>query len=400
MTEQPGGVATFISRQWALVAAVCVGSALAHAPSSLMPFQVGALMDGAGRSAEQAGRFGFIEVGALALGMILIAPWIDRLHARRVAFAGAALAAVANVGLFLADSFAAQLFAGATAGLGFGCVFAATISGAACSSQADRLYAIGNGGALLLIMGVMTTLPVVASRFGALGIFVGIAGLVVLCSLCFAGFGRSAAATVTRLAAWRTPGAPGLLFSWAAFSIGSGAVYAFSERIAHHAGIPAQTIGFVLSGGVFVGVAGTGVAAHYGDRIRRRHALTGGMLATAAACGVLGYSTGLATFAVGVGAYWLSTMFLYSYLLGSAARLDSTGRVGTLGGGVERLGYGVGAWAGGVVAQHFGYSSIGAMGVVACLLGLFVGFPSLFNVLEQTSSERPTVANAGATAHS
>ena len=93
-------------------------------------------------------------------------------------------------------------------------------------------------------------------------------------------------------------------------------------------------------------------------------------------------------------------MFLYSYLLGSAARLDSTGRVGTLGGGVERLGYGVGAWAGGVVAQHFGYSSIGAMGVVACLLGLFVGFPSLFKVLEQTSSERPTVANAGATAHS
>jgi hypothetical protein len=35
-------------------------------------------------------------------------------------------------------------------------------------------------------------------------------------------------------------------------------------------------------------------------------------------------------------------MFLYCYLPGSAAQLDATGRVGTLGGGLDRLRYGTG----------------------------------------------------------
>ena len=109
------------------------------------------------------------------------------------------------------------------------------------------------------------------------------------------------------------------------------------------------------------------------------------MLATALACAVLGYSASLPMFITGVACYWLSTMFLYAYLLGSAAQLDSAGRVGTLGGGVERLGYGVGAWCGGVIADHFGYASIGLLGVVACLLGLLVGFPSLFRALRSSA---------------
>lgn len=394
MLRRDSGLIQFIRRQWNWVVAVCVGSALAHAPSSLMPFQVGALIDGSGRSAEQAGRFGFVELCALALGMIVISPKIDRFSPGRIAMVSALLAVLANLGLFVVHDYAAQILCGALAGAAFGFVFAATIAGAASCGEADRLYAIGNGGALLLIMGVMATLPRMTVALGPGGIFLGIAILALACAPAFAGLRGTPPPPGPRLAAWRVPGAAGLLLSWAGFSIGSGGVYAFSERIAHSAGLLPGTIGLVLSGGVFVGVAGTGTAALVGNRIHRRWALTLGMLVTALACAMLGYATALPQFVIGVALYWIATMFLYSYLLGSAAQLDPAGRVGTLGGGVERLGYGVGAWCAGGLADHFGYGAVGAMGVAACLGGLTLGFPSLFRALDRANgASRPAAGS-------
>src|SRR5260370_2088761 len=114
-----------------------------------VPFQVGALMDGTGLSSSQAGFFGFCQVGALAAGMILISPWIDRIPPTIVATGSALLSASANAGLFLVHVFPAQLLFGVLAGLGFGFVFATTIASAAACEDADRLYAIGNGATLL-----------------------------------------------------------------------------------------------------------------------------------------------------------------------------------------------------------------------------------------------------------
>ncbi len=55
-----------------------------------------------------------------------------------------------------------------------------------------------------------------------------------------------------------------------------------------------------------------------------------------------------------------------------------------MGGGMERLGYGTGAWIGGVLAEHAGYSVTGVLGFAGCALGLAVGFPSLFRALEKS----------------
>ncbi|MEP6884665.1 MAG: hypothetical protein ABJC66_07950 [Gammaproteobacteria bacterium] len=129
-------------------------------------------------------------------------------------------------------------------------------------------------------------------------------------------------------------GAPGLLFSWAAFSMGTGALYAFSERIGKSIGLTPATIGLVLSAGLFVGLLGTAAAAFFGGHINRRRALVGGMA----------------------------------------------------GSGMERLGYGAGAWIGGVLAEHAGYSVTGLLGFVGCVLGQVVGFPSLFRALEKRTS--------------
>jgi hypothetical protein len=379
---------TFSAKQQGLLlVAVCAGSGLAHLGTSTMPFQIGALVDGSHRTAGQAGLFGFFEVGALALSMILISGWVDRVRPVAVAVCGCCIVALANSGLCFFGLFASQLALAVLAGLGYGMVFAATVAGAAATKEPDRVYAIGNGGALLIIVAVISALPMAASRFGASGIFAALAGLAAIASPLFAGFKAGKRTTEIRLAAWRTRGAPGLLFAWAAFSMGTGAVYAFSERIGNSIHLPASQIARVLSAGVFVGLVGTGAAALLGRRLHRPSALTIGMCGSGVSCLLLGYATSFSSFAAGVFAYWVFTMFLYSYLLGTAAVLDATGRVGTLAGGVERLGYAAGAGFGGLVAQHTAYSATGLLGFLACATGIALGFPSLFRSLQKPAMQ-------------
>lgn len=370
-----------MKRQLNLMIAVCAGAGLAHIGTSAMPFQIGTLMDGTHRSSAQAGAFGFVEIGALALSMILVSARADRLPTRALALVGCLFAVLANIGLFVAGSLPLQLLLGACAGLGYGTIFSATVTAAAATDVPDRVYAIGNGGALLLIVAFMAAIPFGTSHLGVLGVFGSLAILVAVCSPLLLGLRRATLPVLTRLSAWRTPGAAGLLFAWMTASFGTTALYAFTERIGKGIHLPPDQIAWVLSAGVFVGVAGTAAAAVLTGRISRRLALSVGMIGSGLSCLMIGFATNLLSFAAGTFVYWVFYMFLYSYLLGTAAVLDPSGKVGTLGGGLERLGYALGAVAGGVSAEHFNYSSTGVLGFIACALGLVLGFPTLFRAL-------------------
>ena len=354
-----------------------------------MPFQIGALVDGAHHSASEAGLFGFFEVGALAFGMILICAWVDRVSLAAISLGGCLLAAVANVGLYAGNAAnlgVVMLFA-VLAGLGYGAVFSATVAAAAATREPDRLYALGNGGALLLIVGIMSVFPAAAAHLGALGVFAALAGLAIVSAPFFLALQTGTVAEETRLSAWRTPGAPALLCAWSTFSMGTGALYAFSERIGKSIHLEPSQIATALSMGVFVGLIGTGAAAFLGRRVNRAVALMVGMSGSGLSCLLLGFATNEVLFTAGVFLYWIFYMFLYSYLLGTAAILDPSGRVGTLGGGLERLGYGLGAGLGGIFSEHLAYSSTGVLGFVGCVAGL-LGLPSLLKSVRSHASSR------------
>jgi hypothetical protein len=306
-------------RQLPLLLAVGVAAGLAHIGTSTMPFQIGALIDGAHLHASQAGVLGFFEVAALATAMILISEWIDRLPPRLIALTGSGCALLANAGLYLVHPFLLQIMLAVLAGTGYGLVFAAMMASAAATAQPDRVYAIGNGGALLLITAVIATLPAATLWWGPLGLFLGLAALALLCAPFFFAFVIGKRTAHTRLAAWRTPGAPGLLFAWAAYSAGAGGLYAFSERVGTSIALAPKQIAMVLTAGVFVGLLGTSAVAVLGRSVNRPKALI---------IGIMG--TGIA----------------------------------------------------GVLAEHTTYSATGVLGFVGCALGLVVGFPSLFRALK------------------
>ena len=348
---------------WRLLVAASIGSGIAHLGTSTLPFQVGALMDGEKFSASAAGLFGFFLIGSLAASMVLISPVIDRHHPFRVALLGVLVCIAAHLLMFFGHfGFAGFATLAVAAGTGYGLVFAATVAGVAAAAHPDRVYAIATGVVL------MAALPAISARFGALGPFLGIAVLLALTAPALLGFGlKHASASAESVSPIRMPGAPALLTLWTAFSLGSGAIWSFVERVGHAIALSPASIGLVLSAGTFFGIAGTALAALSAGRLDRGLAIAGGCVGTGLACLLLTFSSGIVGYAACVLAYWVFYMFLYSSLLGTAAALDPSGRLGTAGGGCERMGYAIGAPIGGFLVDNSSFVVVGGAAAFACV---------------------------------
>lgn len=362
----------------ALIAAVVIGSGIAHIGTSTMPFQVGALMD-RGMNGREAGLFGFFQVAALALSMILLAPIIHRARSVTVAIAGGALAAVAHLLMYaMPGSFHALLLFATLAGTGYGLVFAATITGASTSNNPDRIYAIGNGGAVAYVVILMFIMPMAAIYLGTMGAFLAIAiAIVVTMPGMFAFNARASLPSVDAGSLIRKPGVLALMVMWAGYSLGTGALWSFAERIAKGLAIAPEATATILSLSALCGILGTGVAAWFGGRSPRILSMIIGLTGTGISCLMLGFATGPVMFALGVLTYWVFYMYQYSVFLGVAASLDPSGRTGTLGGGCERFAFAIGAPIGGLVTDFGSYAMLGTLGFLSCVLTIPFFMPTI-----------------------
>lgn len=373
----------------ALMAAVCVGNALSHTGTTTMPFQVGALIDTVGATPSRAGLLGAFEVGALALSMIAVSQWLHRFKPMRVALLAGVLIIVSNAALFWLRDLIFIYAAASVAGIGYGLLFSATIAGASASTSPDRLFAIGNTVALPIVVTVLTVIPFGTQAFGGMGAFMVLALAALLLTPVLGGLrsddvaqGKSEdAGSVLAI-----PGIAPLMVLWATFSFGTAALWTFAERIATAIGIAPTTIGVILSAGTFTGMIGTVIAAKLGGNVNRAAVLKVGLIGTALSCLLLGYAQSLVPFVAGVVLYWVFYMFLYSYLLGTAAIVDPRGRAGSLGGGTERLAFALGAAAGGVFAEHLSYGAIGVLGFAGCMVGFVYGIPQIMRVVQARPS--------------
>lgn len=352
-----------------LIAAVVIGNGIAHIGTSTMPFQVGALMD-LGLNGREAGLFGFFQIGALALSMMALAPVIHRARSVTVAMAGALLAAIAHVFMYaLPGSLYSLLFFAALAGTGYGLVFAATITGGSTAHNPDRVYAIGNGGAVAFVVALMFLMPMASIYLGTMGAFLAVAiAILVTMPVMLAFRARAELPTVDATNLIRQPGVLALMLMWAGYSLGTGALWSFAERIAKGLDINPATTATILSLSALCGILGTGVAAYFGGRFPRVPSMIIGLVGTGISCLMLGFASGTVMFAAGVLTYWVFYMYQYSVFLGVAASLDPSGRTGTLGGGCERFAFAIGAPIGGLVADFGSYSMLGVLGFLSCVI--------------------------------
>lgn len=372
----------------ALIAAVAVASGIAHLGTSTMPFQVGALMDGRGLSASMAGVFGMFEIGALAISMILLSPVIHRFSSVTISLAGAGLAAVAHIAMFLLPATMPPLLAcAALAGVGYGLVFAAAITGASTALNPDRIYALGNVGAILFIVLMMMIIPLASAKLGAMGAFPAIAAMVLVAAPAMLQFrARPALMTAPPARVLSQPATIALLVMWACYSLGTGALWSFAERIGTRLEIHPEMIATILSASTLCGVLGSLVAAAIGGRSFRIPAMLIGLLGTALSCILMGYASGAISFALGVLIYWIFYMYQYALFLGTAASFDAEGRLGTLGGGCERLAFAVGAPIGGLIVDHGSFGALGILGFASCVATIPICLPIVARGLRQRAA--------------
>lgn len=367
----------------ALIVAFSVAVAIAHLATSGLPFVVGSLMDGFKLSAKAAGLVGFFQIGGLAGSMIALSPSAYRFHPLSLCLFGAATAACSNVLIYTATSSLALICSlGAVVGVGYGLMFMAAVAAAAGAPRPDRIYAAGTSGTLLLIVPMLALLPVVNRHLGARGTFFAIPFIIILCSPFLLGFlAQRAGRTHTSARPTSFVRPLPLLAIWSLLSFGSGAIWAFTERIGVSRGLPESAVGWVLSVSPYLGLIGTGLAGWCAGRFNRLGVLAVGLIGTGAACLIFTLSGSVWTFALAALLYWVFTMFLYVVLLGTAAQLDATGRLGTLGTGCERLAFAVSAPVGGLLVDYGSVTYVGAVSTVACSVVALLFLPSLGRVL-------------------
>ena len=392
---------TTLGKGWpalaALVVAVAVGSAIAHLCTSAMPFLVGALINGYGLSATGAGLVGFFQVGALAVSMILIAPIAHRFKPLRVCALGASLAASCNVLIYLAPAQLALICLLATVvGVGYGLILTAAVAAAAGSSRPDLTYAAGNSGALIIVVPMISALPLATLQFGSRGTFLAIPALIVVCAPLLFGLRRTRGVVVGVQVTGTTfvKGVP-ILAIWSLFSFGTGAMWAFTERIGVALALPGPAIGLVLSTSAFTGLIGTSLAAVCSTRVSRVAALAVGVVGGGASCLMFALATNLWMFATAAVLYWIFTMFVYILLLGTAALLDPTGRLGTFGTGCERLAFAIGAPLGGLMVDYGSYVWVGVAAAIACSVIAPAFLPGLARALAARIASSDATQAAG-----
>lgn len=374
----------------AFVFAVAVGNAVAHLCTSAMPLQVGALIDGYGLSATGAGLVGFFQVGALALGMIFFAPVSHRYRPFTVCLTGLLLAAVTNAALyFAAPSLPLLCLLGLASGFGYCLMLAATVGAPAASAQPDKVYAFSSSVGLLLLVALLSLLPLANGYFGVRGIFNGIAILLIASIPLLWGFRYiAAAAKVEAPKGGKLTSGVSLLIIWVLFSLGGGAMWSFAERIGHALDLSGPTIGLVLSTAVFMSLLGGLLAAFASDRIGRATAIGVGLIGGGASCLMLALADGLWMYAIAASLYWIFSIFFYVLMLGTAAAVDPTGRLATLGTGFERLAFAFGAPIGGMFVDLGSFLWIGLLAVVTCAVLAPMFLPALSRTVRRAHADR------------
>ncbi len=359
---------------WAAAAATGVGLL----GSNALPLLVGALIDGIGFDVRQAGLLGSVEISAMALASLLLAPRVGSISRRGVALVSAAIVAGAHLLSAFPEDFGSLVALRLVAGLGEGCIFATANAVIASSVDPDRLYARVTVVGALAAAGLFVALPYAIELWSQRGAFAALAGVALLCIPLLLLLPSSApAGTHSEILGGGILRGPAiaLLLSVFVLSVGEGAIWTFVERIGARVGLGVDAIGLVLAATTVAGVSGAALAIWLGTRFGRTLPLALGISAVGVASVALGYAKGPVAYVAAELVYNTAYLFVAPFLLGTAAAIDTQGRVAAATGGVVLLGAGLGPGIGGVLVAWGSFPPLAWFVVACCTMAILVILP-------------------------
>lgn len=338
----------------------------------LVPYQIGALMQGWGLSAVTAGLLGMAELAAMSLTSILILPASRKISLHRLVVMGLAIAVAAEASTFFIGHVWALTVARTLTGIGSGAVLAATSAYVATNTHPNRVMGLGLTSANLLFFAVFLLMPRVLPAVSPRGLFIALAFCVAASAVAVPHVLRLPMNTPAPRAESRGTALDGarvaaLAVGLVALNLGLGAMWAFAERAGHDIGLSSEQTGAVLAACPIAMIAGSGVAGLMGERFGNRWPLLIGCLVCGIACYGTTMATGLRTYAAGL------MIFNFCYLLigpfalaGIPSILDPSGRLAATANGLMWLAYSAGVAAGGFIADLSSVKIIGAFALGGC----------------------------------
>lgn len=178
------------SSHWSLLIIVCFGFLAANIGGYSAPITLGVIIDELGATAETAGVIETLEIIGTALAALVLSPFINRISWRTLAIAGSLIGATTQLLSIYPGDFVVFTCLRMTAGIGSGCVLAATTAVIATSSNPDsyfgKAFAIQN-----FMFAILLSLLPFATFMGKLSYFSSLGSLLLILALLFIKFPKN-----------------------------------------------------------------------------------------------------------------------------------------------------------------------------------------------------------------
>ena len=365
-----------------------------------MPYLIGSVADGMGLGVDQAGLIGSAELLIVALSAFAISAKVRVLPRRKVALLGGVIAIVGHSLSLLTNSIEALIICRALAGVGAGMTLA--IGNACLAASHDPSKAYGQVMMLLATVtaGIIVSLGYSTEIWSYYGVF-GTQAIVVALMLIPMSFLPEGDETQPEddVSQGRVPMLPATLIvvGILLWHFCDNSIWGFSERIGNKIGMEPAAIGWLLGGGLFVGVIGGFIASSIGTRYGRIWPVCVGIAVAVACISVITSTAIIPTYTASILTYIVSFMFITSYIYGLAGELDHHGRVMAAASGAGNLGVALAPFLSGKLIASGGYEAMGKVVIPTLLivmaLSIVVGWT--INQKLRLASSDSTVPSVG-----
>lgn len=351
----------------------CLGNACAYAVPNTSPLVLGALMTSFSLNEAQAGALDTVELLAMGVAALLVAPWLRGSRKRLTALLATLLVAASEAAAALCSSGDWMFVGMVGVGLGAGLLLAALNAIIASTQAPDKLF----GYALMTAYGVAALLvfaltPAIA-RAGSAGAFAVLAVFTAITLPYLHILPREvdeiAAVTIASQFCWRRGSV--LMFGIAVIGLAMMGFYAYIERLGVRMGLSLDTIGTVFALQQAASVAGSALAARYGVRIGLVRSLVIGTSLHTVAVLVAVFGNTVTWFFLGVISEGFTFLFLLPVIFTVAAELDSDGRWAAAANGALFMSTGAAPLVLGALIGEFDFPVIGWMMLAATPVGLW-----------------------------
>lgn len=356
----------------------------------MLPFLMGAMMDGLGLSEGTTGLILSVEFTLAMVSSLLIAPYINRVPRKTIAIVGTLMAIAANIVSAYIVDVALLISIRAFAGFGAGLALAAGNSVIASANDPDKTAGQVNVLFVVLMIAVMLGFGFIADNFGLQGTYFGVAATYAVMLIMIVRLPQYVNVESDNNANVNTSKSGrknirliglvsiGMMMTMFLFSMRDTMGWAFVEQIGVSLGYTTSEMGMILALQAFIALIGPLIVAKVGNKFGITIPVLIGIIGHG--CITLGYlMASESKFFYTAIVLMNATAYFYAlaYLTGLAASLDKEGRVVAATGSFIALGIAVGPAFAGHLIDLGGYGLAGWSIIVIVILTVIAAIPPL-----------------------